>query len=481
MRDSTSTDALSGGRTGALGPVELAARVRARTTSAREAVAAALARIDAHDGAIAAFVAVDGDRALAEAAAIDERIAAGRPAGPLAGVPIGVKDLEDAIGFRTTRGSLLHADDRPARRDSILVARLRAAGCVVVGKTNTPEGGWTAATFNRVFPPTRNPWALDRTPGGSSGGSAAAVAAGLVPLATASDGGGSIRIPAALCGLTALKPSLGRVAAGGPKPPTWGDCTSGGVLTRRIRDGAAALESIVGPDPSDLRSLPMPTEPWAHSLDDLGTPRRVAWSPDLGYAEVDAAVLAACEHAVGVLADLGTEVVEVPALFAEDPVMTWLAITASYDWEQVADLEGTPDWDRLEPGRLAGATWAGRSVDARRLVQAERACHDLNLRLVEVLHGHTVLLTPTVAGRAPRITGGTRGEVNGVERDDWVRLTYPFNLTRSPAGTLRSGLDPDGLPVGLQVIGPQHGDVAVLRTLALLEDALAAYDYPHLQ
>ncbi|HEY5252291.1 MAG TPA: amidase, partial [Acidimicrobiales bacterium] len=198
---------------------ELADQVRKGERSARDLVAHALARIEADNPRLNAFVAVDGERALAVAESIDQRVASGGDPGPLAGIPIGVKDLEDAAGFVTTLGSPLLADAEPARVDSPLVARLTAAGCVVVGKTNTPELGWKPDTDNGLFGPTLNPWNLEHTPGGSSGGSAAAIAAGMVPLATGSDGGGSIRIPAACCGLSGMKASMGRVPMGGADAP----------------------------------------------------------------------------------------------------------------------------------------------------------------------------------------------------------------------------------------------------------------------
>jgi len=221
---------------------DLAERVVRGEVSARELTEAALARIDATNAAIGAFVAIDGDRALAQAAEIDERIVAGDDVGPLAGIPIGVKDTEDAVGFSTTQGSLLFADGPVATRDSVLVDRLRQAGCVVVGKTNTPELAWKADTDNRVFGRTANPWSPARSAGGSSGGSAAAVASGMVPMATGSDGGGSLRIPSSLCGLSSIKCSLGRVPMGGPNPPGWADLSSKGLMTRLIRDQALALD-----------------------------------------------------------------------------------------------------------------------------------------------------------------------------------------------------------------------------------------------
>ncbi len=241
----------------------LAAQVRSKQVGSRELTLHALARIEHLNPQVNAFVAVDAERALAEAAVIDERVAKGEDPGPLAGVPIGVKDLEDAAGFVTTHGSPLHANDAPAATDSILVARLRAKGCVIVGKTNSPEFGWKSDTQNEVFGTTRNPWDLARSAGGSSGGTGAALAAGMVPLATGSDGGGSIRIPSAINGLSGLKPSLGRVPTGGPSAPGWAGLSTKGPMARRIRDVAYALECVVGPDPTDIFSLAMPDVPWS--------------------------------------------------------------------------------------------------------------------------------------------------------------------------------------------------------------------------
>ncbi len=452
---------------------ELAGRVRAREVSARELTQAALERIEALDGTYHAFLAVDGERALADAAAVDEALAAGHDVGPLAGIPIGVKDLEDAEGFRTTHGSALSADDAPSAVDSLFVTRLKAAGCVVVGKTNTPELGCKGDTTNRLGPPTVNPWDSSRSAGGSSGGSAAAVAAGMVPLATASDGGGSIRIPAAICGLTGFKPSLGRVPVGGATPPAWADLSAKGPLTLRARDAALALDATVGPDPSDLRSLPRPREPWRPQLDAPHPPLRVAWSPTLGYAPVDSGVAAVCAAAVERLAATGCEVVEEPSVFPEDPVMPWLALTSASHMRTMGDLWGTPEWAVLDPAIQFGVEMA-RGMGADDVIAAQDACHQLNQTLTTLLHDVSFLLTPTVAARVP--APDEWGTVDGAPDPNWIRFTYPFNLTRSPAGTVCVGRTDDGIPVGLQVVGPQHGDAAVLRMLAFLEDAVGVAD-----
>ncbi|HEX7459150.1 MAG TPA: amidase, partial [Acidimicrobiales bacterium] len=300
--------------------VGLADQVRAGTVSAREVVEHALDQISQHNADINAFVAVDAGRARAAADVVDRKVADGVDPGPLAGIPLAVKDLEDAAGYVTTHGSVAFADRPPAVDDSPLVARLVAAGCVVMGKTNTPELGWKADTDNPLFGPTNNPWNLAHTPGGSSGGSAAAIAAGMVPLATGSDGGGSLRIPSSCCGLSAMKPSLGRVPSGGLHAPDWQHLSTKGPMARRLSDVVAALDVAVGPDPSDLRSLPRPEASWMAAIEDPRPPRKVDWSPTLGYAEVDAEVLAVCERAVEVMASLGTEVVEIDRVFDKDPV-----------------------------------------------------------------------------------------------------------------------------------------------------------------
>lgn len=449
----------------------LAADVAARRISARELVTSALARIEEVDPQINAFVAIDGDAALTEATAIDARIAAGETVGPLAGIPIGVKDLEDAAGFTTTQGSVVYAASPPATADSPLVERLRAAGCIVVGKTNTPELGHKADTTNPLFGSTRNPWNLERTAGGSSGGSAAAIAAGLVPLCTGSDGGGSIRIPSSVCGISGMKPSLGRVPMGGPRAPGWGDLSTKGPMARTIRDITLALDMVVGPEVTDLRSLPMPDTSWTRSLHELHAPRKVGWAPTLGYAEVDTEVAAVCAAAVERLADLGSEIVEVDPVFPEDPGLPWLMLAMAGNERALRHLRGTEDWERLDPAHTALIDRFGATPTGADVLAAFDACHEANLRLVELFHRVPVLLTPTVAGQ-PGLAGGN-GTVDGRETPSWVAFTYPFNMTRSPAGTVCAGFTADGMPVGLQVVGPQHGDVVVLRALALLEDELA--------
>jgi Asp-tRNA(Asn)/Glu-tRNA(Gln) amidotransferase A subunit family amidase len=431
----------------------------------------ALARIEAVNPTINAFVAVDGDRALEAAGKVDDAVAAGKDPGPLAGLPLGVKDLEDAAGYPTTLGSAAFAGRASAPADSMMVTRLVAAGCVVVGKTNTPELGWKADTVNAVFGRTMNPWSLAHTAGGSSGGSAAAIATGMIPLATGSDGGGSLRIPSACCGLSGMKPSLGRVPTGGVHAPDWQNLSTRGPMARQLADLIAALDVVVGPDATDLRSLPRPEASWLAVLNDPRPPQRVAWSPTLGYAEVDAEVLAICERAVTVLASLGADVIEVETVFDQDPVTDWLTLTGAYNLRTHAEFRGSPVWDEVDPV-LASVIDHATSITALDMVRAEDATHDLNLRLVDLFHDVRLLVTPTTAAAAPPHTLNGSALINGTPDINWVKFTYPFNMTRSPAATVCAGLTSDGIPVGLQLIGPQHGDLVVLRSAAALEAAL---------
>ncbi len=449
---------------------ELARSVRSKQRSARELTQAALDRIERRNPMYNAFVAVDGARALAEADAVDAKIATGGDPGPLAGIPLGVKDLQNAVGYVTTYGSALHADDAPATADDPFVARMRAAGCVVVGKTNTPEFGWMGNTSNAIFGASLNPFDTSRGPGGSSGGSSAALAAGMVPLATGSDGGGSIRIPSACCGLSGMKPSLGRVPAGGPNPPGWIDLSTNGPMARRIADVTRALDVAVGPDPTDLRALPRPEASWLAALHDPHVPVRVAYSPTLGYATVDAEVAAACAKAVECLESLGAEIVVVDSVFDDDPVGDFLILTGAATLRTLRPYFDHPRWDEVHPV-LRHFVDVAQSTTAEQILQVFDHFHLMNLRLVELFRTCRILVTPTCAAVAPH-AGEITSTVNGETTANWVHFTYPFNMTRSPAASVCAGLSADGLPIGVQLVGPQHGDLVVLRTAAALEAAL---------
>jgi Asp-tRNA(Asn)/Glu-tRNA(Gln) amidotransferase A subunit family amidase len=362
------------------------------------------------------------------------------------------------------------ADAPLATVDSPFVARLRAAGCIVVGKTNMPDFASSANTSNALFGPTVNPFNADHGPGGSSGGSAAALAAGMVPLATGSDGGGSIRLPSACCGLSGMKPSLGRVPSGGPKPLAWIDLSTNGPMARRISDIVAALDVVVGPEASDLRSLPRPEASWPAALEDPHVPIRVAWAPTLGYATVDAEVLAICESAVARLESIGAEVTVLESVFETEPVEDLVTLIGACQLRTMRPFMEHPRWSEIDP-MLRALVDAAQSTTAEQLVRALDRCHLMNLDLVDLFHSVRILVTPTTAAVAPFV-GTAQSSINGEETGNWLQFTYPFNMTRSPAATVCAGLTAAGLPVGLQLVGPQHGDLVVLRTAAALEAAL---------
>jgi len=447
---------------------ELARRVRERELTAEAVTDAALARIERLNPVLNAFVAVDADSARAQALAIDLRLDAGVDVGPLAGIPIGVKDLEDAAGFQTVRGAMHLRGIAPAEADSTEVARLRSAGCVVIGKTNTPEFGWVGDTYNQVFGATLNPWDIERSPGGSSGGTAAAVASGMIPLGTGSDGGGSIRIPSALTGMSGMKASQGRVPSG-PAPMGAADLATQGPMARRIRDVALALDVVVGPTPGDLRSLDGPDRSWRAALDSPEPPTRVLWVPTIEGFGPDGEIGAVCRAAVDRIADAGVEVVESGPIL-EGTIGPFAMLFFGGMVPPYAPLVGTPAWDDITPGLAAVLEMSRDRVDVAGVEAARVAAQSLSLQLAEVMDGFDAILSPTVAGQTP--ISMAEGTVNGEETQEWVSYTYPFNVTRRPAGTTCVGFTGDGMPVGLQVVGHQLADLRTLEITAFVEDLL---------
>ena len=444
---------------------DLASRVRQRLISARELTSAAIERIEQLDPDLNAFVCTDGEAAMTAATEIDQRIVSGDSIGPLAGIPIGVKDLEDAAGLPTRYGSLL-SSDQPAITDSVLVARLRAAGCVVVGKTTTPEYGHKGVTESNLTGNTSNPWSYERSAGGSSGGSAAALAAGMVPLATGSDGGGSIRLPSSICGLSGIKTTQGRVPNGGLNPPGSGLCTVKGPMTRTATDAAFALDVCVGPHPTDAFSLPRSGAPWYEAATSARLPSRVAWSPTMGFANPDREIASICSEAVDRMAAAGVDVVPFETVWDEDPVGPWFTMWAANRARAQGHLLGTSEWDSLEASNQFQIEY-GLKLSAVDLARAVDSIHLLNLGLDAAFEQAPLLITPTVAGQTPY--HGEDGTINGEPAIGWVSYTYGLNMTRNPAASINCGFTADGMPVGLQIIGRQLDDVAVLQAMASLE------------
>ncbi|HXU24699.1 MAG TPA: amidase family protein [Tepidiformaceae bacterium] len=454
-----------------LSAVETADRIRDKQMTACEAVEAALKRIDAQNPALNAFVTLDAEGALRQAAAVDAARDRGETLGLLAGVPIGVKDLEPVAGLRWTMGSKAYADTI-ATEDSVQVQRLRSQGAIIVGKTNTPEFGYKGFTENKLFGATGNPWDPSRTPGGSSGGSASAVTAGMVPLCTASDGGGSIRIPSAFSGCYGIKPSSGRIPRAGEHAPGWGTHSTLGPVARTVRDAARYLDCAVGPHPNDLDSLDGPVGVYeAAAQRQPPKLRRIAWSADLGYAAVEPEVRRLAEAAAHHLAEaLGVELVEANPGFS-DPLPTWYTIAAAGDVVIVDRM--TPEQRAvLEKGFVAFADQA-RSLTAAQMCTALDERHQLNRLMTGFFSEYDLLLTPTVACTAFPKEGPPPREIDGrsVTPAGYLPFTPAFNVTGHPAASLPAGLASNGLPVGLQVVAPRHNDQLLLSVSAAFEAA----------
>jgi amidase len=451
---------------------ELAGLVRGGELSARELTEAALERIEALDGELNAFVCTDPDGALAAADAVeagDDR--------PFAGVPIAVKDTAAVAGLPYTLGSDAFGDFVPAH-DAFVVRRLREAGFVIVGKTNLPEFGILPVTEPRRFGPTRNPWDTERTPGGSSGGSAAAVAAGMVPLAHGSDGGGSIRIPAACCGLVGLKPSRGRISRG----PEQSDdlLVQDGVLTRTVAETAALLDVLAGYEPGDATWAPPPAEPFAAAA--AREPRRLRVGVTT-TAPIDAPLDPLCGRAVAdaaeLLASLGHEVEEIEAPWAGQGLLQVFTLVFGtpiamgvYFGAQVTGRE--PAEELVEP--LSWTIWNGiRERTALDYLLARTQLGAFSRGIVAVWNDYDVVVTPALAQRPVRT-----GEIDSCSADPWedfrrsgefTPYTAIFNVTGQPAISLPLFHGDDGLPLGVQLAGRPAGEGQLLALAAQLEGA----------
>ena len=442
------------------GALETAAAVRAGTTTARAVTEAALARLAELDPTLRAFTAVRAEAALADADALD----AGGPGsdGPLAGVPVAVKAESDVAGLVTTHGG--RGNVTPARADSESVRRLRAAGAVVVGVSVMPEFGQFPFTESSAFGTTRNPHDLARSPGGSSGGSAAAVASGIVPLATAGDGGGSIRIPASCCGLVGLKPLRGRVSAA-PHRHLWGALGTIGHVSRTVADTALALDVVSGTLPTDAYAASSPAEPFLTSATREPGRLRVGWltRPGLGSGvRVDPQVHAAVEATARLLAAAGHDVVEVPG--------RWPDASAAFVPQFYAAIRAST---RLveHPERLEHRTRAtarqGAFARGPVLAAAVRAGERLRQQTQARFAAYDVVLSPTTACLPPLLgrldaTGSTHALVRSLPM---VAFTVLANVTGHPAISMPGEVSREGLPIGVQALTTRH-DEGVLLSLA---------------
>lgn len=454
----------------------LARRIAAKELSPVEVVDAVLDRLDRLDPTLHMFTTVVPDQAREQAKQVEVEIAAGGAAKPLVGVPTGVKDLISTKGIRTASGSFAYADFVPDE-DDVVVERIKAAGAIVIGKTQVPEFGYSGTGQTPLGEPTRNPWRLDRTSGGSSAGTGAAVATGVGPFSLGSDGGGSIRIPASFCGVYGIKPTMGRVPLyPGTKDhrfpgfSSWESLEHIGPLSRTVADAALVLSVIAGYDDRDRLSLPTDDTDWLRAVDGDLRGVRVAYSADLGYAAVDPEVRRVVERAATVFErDLGCTVERADPGW-EDPYDALLPLVVCE-----SDLAGM----RRMADEL-GERMSPHLVDVLRLDWTAEQLTDAVVRRKAVYNAawrffrsYDLLLTPTLA--VPPFEHGLQGPptIDGREVDAfyWLSFTFPFNFTGQPAATVPAGFTEDGLPVGLQIVGRRLDDALVLRASAAFETA----------
>ena len=448
--------------------LELTETLQKRQASPVELMETVLARIDETHADLNAVVAMrDREILLRDARMAEERIARGE-ARPLEGIPLGVKDLEDVEGLVSSQGSLPFRDN-VATRDSTQVTRLRAAGAIVVGKTNAPEFGYTAITKNLVYGVTRSPWNLERTPGGSSGGSSAALTACVLPLVTASDGGGSIRIPASFTGAFGLKPSFGRVPLGPSEQWSYGDVASYGPLTKTVEDAALFLDQVAGSSPCDPNSLPHPGISYLQAVRE-SAPKglKIGYSPDLGYAVMQSDVAAAVEEGVQVFEKLGHRVERVeggpPQLGLE-----WGLLGAFESASRLYPL--LPEHETNFGRAFIAGVKTGWNMTPEWWGQAAHLRARLNDWCAEIFERFDLLVTPTVPYDPPAAKGPFPQETEGRKQVpvSVAVFTIPFNLSWHPAATVRVGLSRMGLPMGMQIVGPRHRDDLVLQAAHVFE------------
>jgi aspartyl-tRNA(Asn)/glutamyl-tRNA(Gln) amidotransferase subunit A len=445
---------------------DLAAAIRMKKVSPVEVVNATLARIEQLNPRLNAFCLVTADAARQAAQDAERAVMRGEVLGPLHGVPVSIKDLVITQGVRTMRGSKLYERDVPTE-DAPVVERLKAAGAIVLGKTTTPEFGFKGVTDSPVTGITRNPWHLERTPGGSSGGAGVAVATCMGPLAVGTDGGGSIRIPSSFCGIYGLKPHVGRVPVY-PASAT-GDLSHAGPMTRTVRDAALMLNTIAGADDRDRFSLPTSHPDYLKAVEGDIRGLRVAWSPDLGFAIVDPQVKQISAAAVEAFSELGCHVEEINPGFDNPGELFQHFFYVNIG----AMLQDYPGYEsQIDPQLLANITEV-KGVSGQDYARSILRRSAIFEKIRRVFAAYDVLLCPTVA--VPPFEVGIEGptQIAGrpVDRRAWIAMTPLFNLTGQPAATVPCGFTGDGLPIGLQIVGRRFAEDIVLRASAAFEAA----------
>ncbi|WP_028661659.1 amidase [Saccharomonospora saliphila] len=444
---------------------ELVAAFSSGEVSPVEATRVALDAIAEVDGQYRAFTLVDPEVALDQARASEERWREGNPIGWLDGVPASVKDMFLTQGWPTLRGSLCIERDQPWREDSPVTARMREHGLVLLGKTTTPELAWKAVTDSPLDGVTRNPWDPALTPGGSSGGSAVAVATGMGEVSVGTDGGGSVRIPASFCGVVGFKPTGGRIPLYPASP--FGPLSHAGPLARSVDDVALLLDVLAMPDPRDPAALPPPAGTYREAVRRDVRGLRAAFSPTLGYVDVEPEIARAVVSVVAALTEAGLTVEEADPGFS-DPYDAFgvLWSTGAAKWLDTFPADCA---EHVDPG-LRRVWEQGHTYSAGDYLDASAVRANLGIHMGEFHTRHDVLITPTVA-IPPFEAGHDVPPDSGLETwPQWARFSYPFNMTQQPAITVPAGFTSKGLPVGLQIVGPRHSDDLVLAVAKLVEE-----------
>jgi aspartyl-tRNA(Asn)/glutamyl-tRNA(Gln) amidotransferase subunit A len=448
---------------------ELLKLYRAKKLSPVAVVEETLRRLETYEGALNAFVLYDPETALAGARASEARWHKGEPQGLLDGVPVAIKDTQLTRGWPRLVGSKTIDPNQRWTEDAPSTARLRAAGAVFFGKTTTPEFGWKPVTDSPLTGVTRNPWNLERTPGGSSGGSAAAVLAGICPLAVGTDAGGSIRIPAAFSGVFGHKPTFGRVAL--YPPSAFGDVSHAGPMARTVEDAALMLDAMKGPDARDWFSLPDDGIAYREGVAKGSLKgKRVALSPTLGYHEPAPAVRAAVEAASKVFAELGATV-EPADPFSESPWPIFQVLAGAGMWALHRSM--TPAKVAvMDPGLVAFCK-QGEAVTQERLVDATGKRVALGAALKAFFERYDLILSPTMPIPAAYAEPRGDGTPDAINWANWLTYTWAFNLTKNPSASIPCGFA-EGLPLGLMVTGPLYDDLGVLQACHAYERATGA-------
>jgi len=449
--------------------VELADRIRRRDVSVTEVVRAHLAQIERVNPKVNAIVTLTAERALADAKQKDAALARGEAPGPLFGLPVAHKDLVPTKGIRTTFGSPIYRDNVPAI-DGLIIERLRAAGAVTLGKTNTPEFGAGSQTFNEVFGRTLNPYDVTKTCGGSSGGAAVALACGMVPIADGSDTGGSLRNPAAFCNVVGLRTAPGRVPAW-PREAAWSSLSVQGPMARTVADAALLLSAMAGPDPRSPIAITEAGETFRRPLDRDFRGVRIAWSRDLGGLPIDRRVTAALEpqrkafETLGcVIEDTEPDVHDAREIFQALRALSFAIKFGPLLAEHRHQIKDTVIWN----------TEQGLKLTARELGEAEVKRTALYHRVRQFMERHEFLVLPVTQVPPFDVTQPYVTEIEGVRLPtyiDWMRACSDITVTGHPAISVPGGFTPEGLPVGLQIVGRHQDEWSVLQLAHAFEQA----------